>query len=324
MHGLSQIISLAQTVESLTQEYGINNQFRVSDIKDAQGISLLQSLSYSRYKYKDTKIFMVPFVHTYLYELYKQEKHLAKVFACIAELDAYNAIATKIIESQGTNHKLCFVTFLDETKPTIRADQFWNVLVKNAISNSISEQRHIILTGPNAGGKTTAIRALLQNIILGQSFGVAAAETFEMTPFDVIYSYLNISDDLINGLSLFASEVKRAQEILQRIQSLEGDSKFFFALDELLTGTIAEDGQTCAYSFVKKITGYQGIQCIYATHFDKLKEIALNDAIGCANYKVDAPSKDAHGKLVYPFTLSQGASDCRVALDLAREANLFA
>ena len=41
------------------------------------------------------------------------------------------------------------------------------------------------------------------------------------------------------------------------------------------------------------------------------------------NYKVNAPIKNNKGKLVYPYTLSTGASDVSVALDMAREANLF-
>jgi len=238
-------------------------------------------------------------------------------------MDAYHAIATKIIESQNTNNKFCFVTYLNQVQPAVHAQSFWNVLVKNAVANSFSESRHTILTGPNAGGKTTAIRALLQNIVLGQTYGVAAAETFSFTLFDTIHSYLNISDDLLQGHSLFVSEVKRAQEILQIIKSLAPEHKFFFALDELFTGTVSEDGEKCAYEFVKRIAEFDGVQFVYATHFHKLKELGANSTL-CANYKVDAPVKNQLGKLVYPFTLSQGANSSNVALDIAREANLFA
>lgn len=205
----------------------------------------------------------------------------------------------------------------------LRTEGFWNVLVPNAITNNLIMDKHVILTGPNAGGKTTSIRAILQNIVLGQSFGVAAGISFELTPFDVIHSYLKISDDILHGLSLFASEVKRAQEILQKTKELNSDKKFFFALDELFTGTVAEDGETCAYEFVKRISEFKDIQFIYATHFNRLKELG-NSGIRCINYKVDAPTKNLEGKLVYPYTLSQGANEARVAIDIAKEANLFA
>ena len=229
---------------------------------------------------------------------------------------------SKIVSSHNENNKFCFVNFVDDAKPSIHAKGFWNILVQSPVVNTISENKNVLLTGPNKGGKTTSIRALLQNVVLGQCFGVAAAEEFEYTMFDAIHSYLNISDDLINGLSLFASELKRAQEILEKIKSLETGKKFFFALDELFTGTVAEDGEVCAYEFVKKISTFDDVLFIYATHFAKVKELGTDNAT-CMNYKVDAPTKNDAGKLVYPFTLSQGASDANVALDLAREAGLF-
>jgi thymidine kinase len=323
MHSLHQLIAIAEQLEELTTAFGLVPQFKASEITDITGISLIKQLKQSRYKDKNSYLFAVPFVHTFLYELYQQDKYLAEIFACIAEMDAYNALATKMMQGCASSHHFCFATFIEQEKPYIHAEEFWNVLVKDAVTNSIAEDKNILLTGPNAGGKTTTIRAILQNIMLAQTFGIAAGRSFELTPFDVIHSYLNISDDLINGLSLFASEVKRAQEIVQHIKELNGNQKFFFALDELFTGTVAEDGETCAYEFMKRIIGFDHIQFIYATHFNKLKELG-NENPRCINYKVDAPHKNEEGKLVYPYTLSHGANETNVALELAREAQLFA
>jgi DNA mismatch repair protein MutS len=288
---------------------------------DESGV--IDGINTGRYVHKKSYLFAVPLVHTFLYSLYEQEHQLAPLFASIAEIDAYNAIATKVLEAQAQQNKFCFATVIDSEKPAIETAGFWNVLVKKPVVNSISEAHTIILTGPNAGGKTTAIRALLQNVILAQTYGVAAAEQFACTPFEVIHSYLNVSDDLINGLSLFASEVKRAQGIVETIKNLQPGEKYFCALDELFTGTVAEDGEACAYQFVKRITQCDSALFIYATHFGKLTTLEA-DNIGCINYKVDAPTKDANGHLVYPYTLNRGINDARVALDLANQANLFA
>jgi DNA mismatch repair protein MutS len=287
------------------------------------GKSLVHDLKSSRYQQKSCWFFSTPHVHSFLYQIYQQEKYLAEVLASIAEMDAYHAIATKMAALQQGENKLCFVSFLNGEKPHITMKGFWNVLVKNAVSNDINEDHHVILTGPNAGGKTTTIRAILQNILLGQSFGIAAAEACEFTIFDVIHSYLNISDDLLNGLSLFASEIKRAQEIVEKIKTLTPSQKFFFALDELFTGTNATDGEKCAYNFINRIADTEKAQFIYATHFDKLKELG-NIHNHCANYQLDAPTKNAQSKLIYPFTLSKGSSNSHVALDLAQAAHLFA
>ena len=323
MHALNQLVTIAEKIEQRCIDFNLKNNFNLSSIQDAEGVALIEGLKHSRYTHKNTKLFMTPLVHTFLYKIYEQDNYLGKLFACIAEMDAYNALATKLIESKDTPNKFCFTTFVEDEKPVINATGFWNVLVQNPVTNSLYEGKNIILTGPNKGGKTTSIRSLLQNILLGHTFGVAAAERFEFTMFDVIHSYLNISDDLINGLSLFASELKRAEEVLERIKALEPQKKFFFALDELFTGTVSEDGEKCAYEFIKRIMSFKNIQFIYATHFNELKKLGTKNQL-CINYKADAPTKNAENKLVYPFTLSQGASDSRVALDLAREANLFA
>lgn len=322
IHSLNQMVQIADRFEELCKNYSIQNVFNISQV-DKEAAGLEKELRSGRYKHKNTIFFQTPLVHSFLYKLYEKQMKLASVFACIAELDAYNAIATKILESKNNNNKFCFVNFIDDKDPKIVSKGFWNVLVEKPVVNDIAEDKHVILTGPNAGGKTTSIRSILQNIILGQTYGVAAAEKFDFTMFDVIHSYLNVSDDLIAGLSLFKSEVKRAQDVLQRIKSLEEGEKYFFALDELFTGTAAEDGEVCAYEFIKRISEFKGVQFIYATHFDKLKQLG-KDNDKCENYKVNAPIKDANGKLVYPFTLSQGANEARVALDIAKEANLFA
>ena len=323
LHALSQLIIAAEKLEQLMKKHNLATTIKLGDFDDKKTRSVLNTLKKSRYKNEKSIFFLFPTVHSFLYNLYEVENRLAPVLSLVGEIDSYNAIAKKMLELQTTEQKICFSYFIDQEKPTVAADRFWNILVKNPITNSLIEERNIVLTGPNAGGKTTAIRAILQNIVLSQTFGIAAAERFGLTPFDVVYSYLNVSDDLVGGLFLFASEVKRAQEILQRINTLESQSKFFFALDELFTGTVAEDGQECAYTFVSKLLHYKNIQFIYATHFQKLKEIANINTENCANYKADAPVKNDECKLVYPFTISQGASDCRIALDLAREANLF-
>jgi hypothetical protein len=326
MHALNQMIDIAEKIEALCSEHGINTEFKISAIQDPVGLELIRKLKSSRYQEKDTIFFITPLVHGLLYKIYQNEQYIAQLFASIAEMDMYNAIATKIIESKDKDNKFCLATFVEteQLHAPIRAKGFWNVLVKNPVVNSIVEDQNVILTGPNAGGKTTSIRAILQNIVFAQTLCIAAAEEFELSMFDMVEAYLNVSDDLINGDSLFKSEVKRAQNILAKIKSLEPNQKYFFALDELFTGTVAEDGEECAYQFVKRLSEFNNIQFIYATHFKRLKELGDDSATRCANYKVDAPTRNAEGTLVYPFTLSKGANTVNIGKEIAKDAGLFA
>lgn len=323
LHALNQLVHIAESIEKVSATHHVANQFKISLVKDIQGLNLIDGLKASRYENETDYCFDTSAVHTFLFSVYESDSQLAQIFASIAEMDAYNAIATKILEAQHKeNNQFCFAQAIESYQPQVVSQNFWNVLVPGAVKNSMDINQHVILTGPNAGGKTTSIRANLQNIVLAQTYGIAAAQEFIFTPFDIILSYLNISDDLINGLSLFASEVKRAKDLLEIIKEMQADQKLFFALDELFTGTAAEQGEKCAYEFIKKTATYHNILFIYATHFDKLKQLG-NENIGLTNYKVDAPAKNAGGRLVYPYTVSAGASTINVAEDMAKEAGLF-
>ena len=320
IHALSKLINIAEKFEDLCVEYGLRAQFRLSSISDA-GQELVDRIQTPRYKQEKLYLFMTPRVHTFMYDLYEKEGCLSEIFSCLAELDVYNAIATKIIASQSTANKICFTKFIDSAKPSIKAIGFWNVLVPNAVPNTIEDfSTSIVFSGANAGGKTTTVRSIFQNILLSQTFGIAAAYQFELTSFDLIYTYLNISDDLINGLSLFASEVKRAQEVLEKSRNIGANGKLIFALDELFTGTGSEQGEECASQFVDKLsTEFDTVLFVYPTHFNKLKANT-----NCAHYKVDTPVKLADGSLKYPFTISKGASYDNVAMAIAQNAGLFA
>ncbi len=333
LYSLSQLINIAQDIEELCRNYKIQHQFKVSAIQSHKGKEVLQALSHSRYQDKTSSMFLTTAVKTLIYDVYEYDNVFAPVYASIAEIDAYVAIAQKMMQLQHENHHLTFVEFLNGDQPTIHAREFWNMLVPDdkVVTNDIYEHRNIILTGSNEGGKTTAIRAILQNIVLAQTFGIAAATEFKLTQFDSIYSFLNISDDILQGKSRFASELKQAQDILQKIKNLYQGEKFFFAFDELFTGTNGEDGAQCAYEFINNVASFKGIQFIYATHFNILKTIGAKNS-ACANYKIEPPLRnalgqfirDAKGQLIYPYKLSPGANDVNVAMDRARDAGIFA
>ena len=288
-------------------------------------LHLIEKLQHSRYQDDslEHKTFNIILVHTLAYDIYAHEKLFAPILACVAQMDAYNAFATNIVDSYDKDNKFCFVKFLESDRATINALSFWSLLVKNPVPNTLCEAQHVVLTGPNAGGKSTTIRAIMQNILLGQCFGVAAAEVFDFTIFDAIHSYLSITDNILSGESRFKAEVNRAMSIFKKIESLASEQKFFFALDELFTGTNVDQGEKCAHAFVKRVAKRNNVQCIYATHFEKLKEMGSRSGSGIVNYQVDAPSKLENGSLKYPFTISPGASTVNIAIDIAQQAGLF-
>ena len=76
-----------------------------------------------------------------------------------------------------------------------------------------------IITGPNAGGKSTFIKSLCLAIIFSQTLTVAPSSKFALTPFSLISTYLNIPDAK-GKESLFEAEMRRSLEYINSIRSL--------------------------------------------------------------------------------------------------------
>ncbi len=325
IHALYRLVTIAEQLETICAQHDIQTQFKPSSITNPDALAMIEGLKHPRYQNKEESfVISTPWINTFVNDIYKQDIYLAPFFALIAEMDTYHAIATRMIEQADKPNKLCFAQILQQAKPKFEAKGFWNVMIKDPVPNSLIEDRLMILTGPNAGGKSTVLRSILQNIIFSQTFGFAAAEFFASTPYDVVESSLRISDDLSKGLSRYASELKRGNDTVVRAKTLRPDEKFFFVLDELFTGTNAQDGQTAAYELVNDdlASNFNQIQFIFATHFDKLKELEKANPTKFVNYKIDAPIISAQGKLVYPYTLSKGVNSSYIALQMKREAGL--
>lgn len=326
IHALHKLLKLSEELELLAQKKGLVLQHPLSKVTNKESKDLMNSIRSSRYAYENSYIFAVPLVHSFLYKLYEKEQHLASLFASIAEMDVYNAIATKILESKPAETPLCFAQYLQHKIPTIQAEKLWYVIVKNPVLNNFNETNNIILTGPNAGGKSTFIRAVLQNIVLAQTYGIAAAHRFAFTPFDIIHTYLNIQDDPIRKKSRYIVELEVGADIKKTQSGLSAGEKYFWTTDELFSGTGEQGGGKVAYDFVKGIASsknYDAVMFIFATHFEKMTTLESEGISRCKNYKVDPPVQDASGEFVYPYTISPGINTSGIAYDLATKAGLF-
>ncbi len=326
IHALHRLLKLAEQIEEIAQKKGLVLQHPLSQVTNRESKDLMNNIRSSRYAYENSYIFAVPLVHSFLYKLYEKEQHLASLFASIAEMDVYNAIATKIIETDHIKTPLCFADYLNNEMPIIQAEKLWYLVVKNPILNNFNETNNIILTGPNAGGKSTFIRAIVQNIALAQTYGIAAAQRFAFTPFDVIHTYLNIQDDPIGKKSRYIAELAVAADIKETQRTLPAGEKYFWAADELFSGTGEQEGGKVAYDFVKalpRIKNYTAEMFIFATHFQNMTTLESSVDLRCKNYKVDPPVPNNFGDFVYPYTINPGINSSGIAYDLALKAGLF-
>lgn len=255
--------------------------------------------------------------------MHEVRKELEPAFCAIGEIDAYLSTAQLYQEYEMANVRYSFVRYLEQDTPSIKLENFWNPFIDShkVITNSLSIGRQdgahiIVVTGPNAGGKSTLIKGIALSFILAQTFGLAPATSCTLTPISSIATYLNITDDIATGNSLFKAQVLRVEKLLSQARKLAPNEFWFVAFDEIFTGTSSKEGQALSYSLVKDLATHTNNLCIVATHFPLLKQLeTINSSI--ANYKVSAEI-DPLGRIYYPFTLQRGTSTQNIAVDILR------
>ena len=171
--------------------------------------------------------------------------------------------------------------------------------------NSYSLSKSLVISGPNASGKTTLIKTTLFNILLSQQIGFGFFSKATLNPYTHIHSYLNIPDTSDRD-SLFQAEARRCREIIESIEQNK-DDRHFCIFDELYSGTNPYEANASAYGFIKFMLK-QNMDFMLTTHFVDLCE-RLNDAKGLKNchMRTTGDKNNIH----YTYELDEGISTFR-------------
>ncbi|MBH1940860.1 hypothetical protein I5677_08160 [Mobilitalea sibirica] len=148
-----------------------------------------------------------------------------------------------------------------DTNPKLRVEQLYHPLLEAPVSNSINENRSVLLTGSNASGKSTFIKTLAINAVLSQTIYTSISKEYKAS-FFIIFSSMALRDSIFRNESYYIVEIKSLKRILDRINK---DIPMLCFIDEVLRGTntlerIAASSRILA-SLAKKNT-----LCFAATH----------------------------------------------------------
>lgn len=265
------------------------------------------------------------------HHLFMRIKHeLVPYLQAFGAIDAYLSSYKLYAEFRShPNARTCIPEFIQHERPQLLTENFWHplinpeIVVTNSLSMGINDRTaNLLITGPNAGGKTTSLMALLVNIIMAQSYGIATASSLSFTPFEKIHSYLDITTNLIDGESLFKAEVNRSKRLKESILSCSPDQKTFTIIDELFSGTNPDVASTVGLKFAELLSNISHSMCIITTHFPKITE-AEETTGRFTNFKV----ADAHiaqdGTIKYPFKLEKGRSTQNIAQHMLEQEGII-
>lgn len=148
-------------------------------------------------------------------------------------------------------HPLLLETFSDEES---------NNIVKN---NYDSKKNMLIITGPNASGKSVYLKMIATNCLLAHSLGFVFADDVKMPIFNRLMIHMG-NRDVVGQKSLFEAEVINANEILSGIND---DDNGFYIFDELFSSTNSKEGQKTTENYVSKLIECKNQICILSTHY---------------------------------------------------------
>ncbi|GAB4197905.1 MAG: DNA mismatch repair protein MutS [Coleofasciculaceae cyanobacterium] len=172
----------------------------------------------------------------------------------------------------------------------------------------------IILTGPNASGKSCYLRqvGLVQLMAQTGSFVPAASATLGIC--DRIFTRVGAVDDLATGQSTFMVEMNETANILNH-----ATAKSLILLDEIGRGTATFDGLSIAWAVAEYLATEIQARTIFATHYHELNELA-SLLSNVANYQVTV--KELADEIVFLHQVQPGGADKSYGIEAGRLAGL--
>jgi energy-coupling factor transporter ATP-binding protein EcfA2 len=255
-------------------------------------------------KYTVVKIGQLGILMQLYYELFT-EKKCRDSFNYTLHLHQFNDDMISM-RNHVKNKKLGKCKFSSETN--FKGLYYLAHIQNKHTTNDVSLKKNILLSGPNASGKTTILKSILLNVLLSQHIGYGCYSKANICCYDIFHSYLNIPDTSGRD-SLFQAEARRCQNIMNIINENK-DKKHLCIFDELMSGTNPTDAIACAEIYLKEMNAFNNqVDYIITTHyiqlcesFDKdcnIKNMKMNVNVDEDNieylYKIDDGISYVHG-----------------------------
>ncbi|MDR0396892.1 MAG: DNA mismatch repair protein MutS [Oscillospiraceae bacterium] len=231
--------------------------------------------------------------------IHRNREDAVRLYALVGEIDACVSIAS-LRASLDTFAEPVFTEAV-----AVEAIGLAHPLIGSPIRNDILWRDNIMITGSNASGKSTFIKALAVNAIFAQTILTCWAERFS-TPRAAVISSMALRDDVQSGESYFIVEIKSLRRILS---SMREDMPALCFIDEILRGTNTIERIAASASLLDHVCGLNAL-CAAATHDIELARMLP------AYRQYHFREEIIGGGMSFTYKLMDGVSDTRNAVKL--------
>ena len=164
-----------------------------------------------------------------------------------------------------------------------------------------STYRGVVITGPNTGGKTVAIKTVMLNLVMAQCGLHICCKNADICMNSGYFCDIGDGQNISDNLSTFSSHIKNVLSILSEI-----DENSFVIMDELGSGTDPQEGMGIAIAILEKLLESKA-NFLVTTHYPEVKEYAgKNEEIENARMTFD---KDTL-KPTYKMVIGEAGESC--------------
>ncbi len=229
----------------------------------------------------------------------KEHEAFHEFYKAFAEID----IAICTLSFRKSTEGYCLPEFIEDN--SVEFYEMYHPLVDNAVKNSGAIVKNSIVTGPNASGKSTFIKAVAVNSILAQTINTCMAKSYKLRR-SLVMTSMAVRDSLIQGDSYFITEIKSLKRVLDMTEKIAVTC----FIDEILRGTNTIERIAASASMLESLSN-KNCLCVVASHDIELTKI-MEKTHDNYHFSEDVGSEGVS----FDFKLKNGAVKTRNAIRL--------
>ena len=250
--------------------------------------------------------------------LLSEIEKIIKTAKAVANLDVLLSFATVAVENNYTkpiiNKTNTNIEIIGGRHPVVEIINKSEDFIPNDTILNNTDNRTMIITGPNMAGKSTYMRQVALITLLAHIGCFVPATSAKISLTDRIFTRIGASDDLSMGQSTFMVEMNEVSNILKN-----ATNNSLIILDEVGRGTSTFDGLSIAWAVIEYISANLCAKTLFSTHYHELTELeSVLD--GVKNYQVSV--KEYNNSIIFLRKFKRGGASRSFGIEVASLAGL--